>query len=144
MDLLTKLVLHVYFVHTGGASVRFQMLNKQSRSYFQRAYAISGSAVNSFAFTKVNHVQLIRDCSKNTEMDKLIEYLKTENTSTLFQCPHLESPNDIYEIWAPVIESNETNDAFLTKTPEEIYKYSTEELPIMDTMFSFTAQVLAV
>lgn len=127
---------------TGGASVHLQMLNKQSRSYFQRAFPMSGTAFHSYVITKANHVQSIRECSNIFEMDKLIEYLKTEKSTALLDCPHLEFPDDFELIWAPVIESEDTEGAFLIKTPHEIYCDPNEDAPIMDTMFSFTAQVL--
>lgn len=115
------------------------MLNKESRSYFQRAFALSGSVFQEYIFTKANHVQIIQDCSNITEIRKLTEYLKTENSSELLNCPLSESDRDC---WVAVIESNRTKDAFLTKTPEQIYNASTDEAPIMDTMVSFTGQVV--
>lgn len=119
------------------------MLNKESRSYFQRAYAASGSLFQSYVFSKANHTKIVQKCSNITETDKLMEYLKTENSSALIKCPRLEGPMVEFNIeWVPVIESNATKSAFLTKTPEEIFNGPTEELPIMDTLFSFTGEVL--
>lgn len=128
-------------LYAGGASVHYQMLNKESRLYFQRAFAASSSAFDSYALTKVDHVQHIEECFEINGMEKLIEYLKTENSSTLMSCSPFENPYEPYKIWVPVIESNTTKDAFLTKHPEEIYNDLTEEIPTMDAMFSFTAQV---
>lgn len=126
----------------GGDAVHFHMLNKESRSYFNRAFAASGTAITTNALTKVNHVQQVQECSKIVEMDKLIEYLKTENSNTLIKCPQFENPVNLNTIWAPVVESIDTKGAFLTKTPREIYSDPDEGVPIMDTMFSFTSQVL--
>lgn len=117
------------------------MLNKESRSYFQRAFALSGSVFNSFAFSEVkNHTKVVEECSKSNDMEKLMEYLRTANESALIDCPHVD-PTDTVLYWSPVIESNTTNDAIITKSPEEIYN-NPDEAPVMDAMFSFTAQVL--
>lgn len=125
----------------GGDAVHFHMLNKESRSYFQRVLAASGTALTTNAITKVNHVQQLQECWKINEMDKLIEYLKSESSDTLMKCPQFENPVNLNKVWAPVVESNATKGAFLTKTPREIYSDPDEELPFMDTMFSFTSQV---
>lgn len=118
------------------------MLNKKSRSYFQRAFAASGTTFNSFALSDVSHTQILQECSKITEMDKLMEYLRTENSSTLISCPLIDAAADVFNpVWAPVVESNNTKNAFLTKTPKEIYNNPSGEAPVMDAMFSFTAQV---
>lgn len=76
-------------------------------------------------------------------MEKLMEYLKTQNSSTLLNCTSIENPGESDDnTWVPVIENNTANGAFLTKTPEEIYNDPTEEAPAVDTMFSFTSLVL--
>lgn len=114
------------------------MLNKESRSYFQRAYAASGSVFQPYVFTKANHVQIIQACSNATKIENLLGYLKNSNSSELLNCPPTETQS--LEVWVPIIERNGTKNAFLTKTPEEIYNNG-GEAPIMDTMFSFTGQV---
>lgn len=118
------------------------MLSKESRKYFQRAFSASGTAFQPYALTKVDHVQHVKDCLNVTEMDELLKHLKSDDSDTLMNCPHYESSGDFSLIFAPVIESENTTNAFLTKTPEGIYNdLAGEDAPVMDAMFSFTAQV---
>lgn len=117
------------------------MLNKESRSYFNRAFLASGSAINTYALTSANHTRHVQNCSKADEMENLIGYLKAENCATLISWPWMDGPNDEWMLWVPSIERSDTKGAFLTKTPEEIYDDFPDEAPIMDTLFSFTAQV---
>lgn len=118
--------------HLGGMSVHFQMLNQESRRYFKRAFAISGSAFNSIASIDENHVWRVQECTKIYQMDKLIEYLKMENkTTALARCYHYSFWDRNYPVWVP----------FLTKSLEEIYN-SFNGAPDMDSWFSFTSQVL--
>lgn len=125
----------------GSASVHLQMLNKESRSYFQRAYADSGSAFQPYVFTRTDHVQHVQNCSNITETDKLLEYLKTVNSSNLMRACSLEVTPDIFNIvWSAVVESNDTKHAFITKTLEEIYKDANDGALAIDAMFSFTGQ----
>lgn len=118
------------------------MLNSGSRKYFNRVYASSGSAFSAYALRKANHLRLIQECFKIKEMSSLVDYLKTANASTLNQCYRLEFPGEMLPTWVPTIERVGTKGAFFEKTPDEIY--SSSEAPIMDTMFSFTSQVLRV
>lgn len=114
------------------------MLNKESRLYFQRAFASSNVAFDSYE----NHTQHIQNCAKLNGTEQLIEYLKTENCSSLIECGSLRTPDQPRAVWSPVIESNNTNGAFLTKKLDDIYNDPNEVAQlIMDTMFSFTAQV---
>lgn len=115
------------------------MLNKESRKYFQRAFAVSGTAIRSNA----DHAELIQKYSTFNKTGKLIDFLRTESSIALLNISYLETADDLF-VWSPVIEGNHTKDAFLTRTPKEIYSDSTEEAPIMDTLFSFTAQVFLI
>lgn len=117
------------------------MLNRESRKYFQRVFAASGSAFQSYLFTNVNHAQHVQNCLNITEASQLIALLKIESISVLISCPALEALDDFSSspIWVPVIENTNTKNAFFTKTPQEIYNYPAGA-PMMDAMFSFTAQ----
>lgn len=86
-------------------------------------------------------MKIVQKCSNITGTNELIEYLKTENATTLLNCSPPNFGPDFFLTWVPVIESNNTKDAFLTKTPEEIYMDPNEDAPAMDAMFSFTSQV---
>lgn len=130
----------------GGASVHFHMLNKKSRKYFNRAFASSGSAFNAFAIRRKNHLKLIQNCAKSEDTDKLIDYLKmTDMSKILYECCPIETmkvgvvTERIRFTWAPTIEMPYSRGAFLTKTPSEIY--NSAEALMMDSMFSFNAEV---
>lgn len=124
----------------GGVSAHFHMLNVESRKYFKRMFASSGSALSAYAIRKANHVQRTQKCLKIYEMKRLIDYLQWEKPSTLIACDPQIYPGGITAKWVPTIESRNTEGAFLTKSPDEIY--GSGEAPAMDSMFSFTNQVL--
>lgn len=122
----------------GGSSVAFQMLNVNSRKYFQRAYASSGTAFSSFSLRRRNHMQLLQNCSHLNDVTKIIEYLKeTDAMKILFDCYPAE--NGTRRVWAPTIEMPTAVDPFLTKTPNDIY--DSNDAPVMDAMFSFSEEV---
>lgn len=121
----------------GSASVHFQMLNEESRKYFNRAYLMSSSAFSFYAFSKANHVDKVKECSGIADNNRLIEYLKTAESSALSKCYRLEK--EFITTWIPTVEPPETVGAFLTKTPDEIY--DSDEAPTIDALFSFTFQV---
>lgn len=121
-------------ISAGGASVNFQMLNKESRKYFHRSFVASGTALNSYRFNDNSNVQLMQNCTKIDDMDKIIEYLKTANGSSIAMCNFLGRA-----IWSPTIECINAPKAFLTKTPEDIYM-SEKSAPNVDAMFSFNSQ----
>lgn len=113
------------------------MLNKESRPYFNRAFASSGSALN--AWQRKNHMPLIQECSNLNGTNEIIQYLKTASSQRLLQCKQKNAPGSIDQAWLPTIESPQTRGAFLTQPPDEIYE-SNPPLPI-HTMFSFNSQV---
>lgn len=115
------------------------MLHDESRKYFNRVFAFSGSAFCAYAMRKPNHVQLIQECSQIYDMNKLIDYLKSSKTSTLNACYPWIYPGGLISKWVPTIESPNTKGRFFTKTPDDIY--SSGKAPPMDSMFSFTSQV---
>lgn len=115
------------------------MTNPISRQYFNRAFAMSSSAFTSYAIRKANHVQEIQECTQIFDMDELIAYLKIANSNAFDTCYSWTYPGELDITWVPTIESKTVKDAFLTKTIEEIYK--SNEIPSMDAMFSFAAQV---
>ena len=114
------------------------MLNAESRKYFNRAYLGSGSAFSFYAISKFNHSQQLKELSKIEDDDKLIEYLRTADSDVLASF-YPRSPKTLYIPWVPTIEKPNTIGAFMTKTPEEIY--SSDDVPIMDTMFSIALKV---
>lgn len=109
------------------------MLNSESRKYFKRSFVASGTSLNSYILNDNSHVQLMITCTEIDDMNKLIEYLKTETISSMARC-NLQGT----EIWSPTIECHNAPSAFLTKTPGELYM-SEETAPIVDTMFSFNS-----
>lgn len=119
---------------TGGASVNFQMSNRESRKYFHRSFVASGTALNSYRLNGDDDVQLLQRCTQIDDLDKLIEYLKNVNGSSIARCNFLGRAT-----WSPTIECINAPKAFLTKTPEEIY-VSEKRAPNIDTMFSFNSQ----
>lgn len=117
--------------------VNYQMLNKVSRRYFTRAYCLSGTAFNTFYNMEANdQLQLAKKCFRIHDTEKLIEYLKTANLSSLIKCNILDTD---FKGWLPTIERSNAPGAFLTKTPVEIY--NSDEAPVLDAMFSVTSQV---
>lgn len=120
----------------GGASVQFQLLNPESRRYFNRVFAHSGSALNPFFIRKTNQLQQIQNFLKIIDSVKLIEYLKMANPTILTKFFTLKMPF----VFQPTIESSSINGAFLSKTPEDIY--NSNEAPAIDTMFSLTTDVI--
>lgn len=116
-----------------------QMLNEESRKYFNRALVISNTAFSGTALFKPDHVEHIRTCSKLQKMDHLIEYIKTSNVSTLRECYSYEFITESPARWAPTIEIPNAVNAFMTETPDEIL--NSDKAPVMDAMFSFATQV---
>ncbi|XP_031627086.1 esterase B1-like [Contarinia nasturtii] len=124
----------------GAASVNYQMLNEESRKYFQRALLLSSTALNYYTLYEPNHLERMQKHSNIQDKDELVEYLKTLDSDTLSQC---ETTSDFGTIllqshWVPTIEDSKTKGAFLTKHPEEIYQ--SDEAPAMDTVLSMTSQ----
>lgn len=128
----------------GGASVNYQMLNEESRKYFNRAFALSSSALNHYVLYEPNHLERMQNFSNIQEKQKLVEFLKTADSGDLAK---VQTTNDFGNIlleapWVPTIESFGTKGAFIAKSPEEIYK--SDEAPVMDVMFSFDSQVIEI
>lgn len=115
----------------GAVSTHLHMLNQQSRKYFKRAFLSSGS-VSQLWFRKKNYLKEVQECLQINKMSgDLVEYLKTANVSELSNCNYIH--------WALTIESSNVPGAFISNTPDEIYK--SDKAPIMDAMFSFGSQV---
>lgn len=116
----------------GATFVHAHMLNEKSRKYFTRAYLSSGSA-SRWKVQDYNHTQNLQKCLKVNETGSaLVDYMKTVNFTTLAKCSNLT--------WIVFYESPNATDAFITKTPKEIY--NSNNPPVMDTMFSIASQVL--
>lgn len=75
---------------------------------------------------------MMQNCFKINDMDRLIEFLKTASQADLVNCT---SPS-----WYPTIESPNTKGAFLTKSPEEVYR--SDSPPIVDVLFAFASKVV--
>lgn len=98
-------------------------------------------AFSSKSYYKRNHVPQIQECSQSSELNDLVGYIKTSNVSTLRDCSSREYQQR-NTFWAPTIESSKTANAFITKTPDEIYR--SDKPPIVDAMFSFATQVCSI
>lgn len=123
----------------GSASVHFHMLNEESQNLYNRAFASSGTAINFFALHRINHLERVQKCFQTNDMGHLIEYLKVADRNTLMNCYPFIIPDDLYPVWVPTVENTNASDAFLTKTPYEIY--NSDLAPQMDAIFGFTSQV---
>lgn len=107
------------------------MINEESRKYFQRAFSMSGSGMQSYVLWTYKREQQLQNCTQTNDTNKIIEYLKTANSSMVLKC---NKPG-----WYPTIESPHTKDAFLTQSPDKIM--NSTNAPIMDAMFSFASKV---
>lgn len=126
---------------TGGASVSYHMLNEESRKYFNRAIIMSGVSFNNFALYESNHLERMQNFTNIKDEQKLVEYLKAADSAVLAKVTGLKDSRYIVQTsWAPTIESPETNGAFITQHPEEIYQ--SDKAPIMDAIFTFNSMVL--
>lgn len=127
-------------IKSGGASVSYHILNEESRKYFNRAYAASGSAFNFFALTRENHLERMQECSKAKDSNEMIEYMKTTDSEVLAKCYFdINWGKTIKPKWVPTIEKPGTKGAFITQSPEEIY--SSDKPPVVDALFSFASKV---
>lgn len=122
---------------TGGAYANVQMLNKKSRSFFTRSFAASGTSLNYYGYRKNNHLQQIQKCLNIYDVNKLVDYLKVAQPSDLFKCNVLDFTG--IPTWTTTLECANVPDAFLTKTPDEIY--NSNDAPQKDAMFSIVDQV---
>lgn len=129
------------FSNQGAASVTFQMLNAESRKYFNRAFASSGTGSVWFILRKANHVPEIRKClrTNETNMDKLVAQLKTADRRVLQMCSLHDFSKSFVLTWVPTVEKANAREPFLTKSPNDIY--NSDDAPIMDSLFSFNAEV---
>lgn len=116
------------------------MLNVESRKYFNRAFLSSGSAFSYYAFSNVNHLDHMKNCTEIHDREKLIEFLKTVHSNDLDECQTFSSKNANTVSYAPTIENPGTIGAFKVKSANEMY--NSDDPPVMDTLFSFTSQVL--
>lgn len=117
------------------------MLNPESRKYFQRAFASSGVALIYFVVRKSSHVHTLQECTGIQDPKALLGYLQIADADTLRRCsPDIVKGGSLLNSWVPSVERKNINRPFLTKTPEEIY--DANEVPAMDTMFTFNTQVL--
>lgn len=116
------------------------MLNEESRKYFNRVLAMSGSVFSYFALTEGNHLKQMHECTNTTEINKIIGFMKATSSNVIVKCQFKKDWGlTIKPKWVPTIEKPGTVGAFLTKSPDEIY--NSDKAPVMDTLFSFTSQV---
>lgn len=120
------------------------MLSDESRKYFNRALALSSSALNHYTLYEPNHFERMQNFSNIQDKQKLVEFLKTADSGDLAKFIPISSsiPILLEAQWVPTVEHSGTKGAFITKSPEEIYK--SDKAPVMDTMFSFNSQVFEI
>lgn len=132
------LIFHLKTVIEGAVSVQLQMLNAQSRKYFNRAFSISGSAFQDYVFRRQSHVELVQNCSRINGISQMIEYLKATNSGILTNfC--VRTRGQPSPVWVPNYESPNAKGAFLSQKIENIY--NSNNAPVMDAMFAFASQV---
>lgn len=127
----------VIISHVGGASVQYQMANEISRKYFNRGFAQSTSGFSAWALRRANHIPEIQNCTQIYEMNELIGYLKTANSSAFEKCYPWQLLGPLDPTWVPTIECPTAKKAFMTKPLEDIYRSNNLA---MDAMFSFTPE----
>lgn len=105
---------------------------------------MSGVVLNYDHLLENNHIEIVEICSKiknNTEA--LVRYLKTADPNILTSCTPGIAPGDntksFQVIWAPTIESSQTQGTFITKKPIELY--NSNNAPVIDTLFGFNSEV---
>lgn len=119
------------------------MLNEESRKYFNRVYFSSCSAFSYIALNTNNHVKRMQEYSHMSDMNALLEYLKTTKSDILMKCHMMESFDPtLISPWVPTIESPDTAGAFMTEMPIEVYKAG--KVKAIDTLVSFNSHVRIV
>lgn len=113
------------------------MLNKESRKYFTRAYLVSSSVFSKYVISEANNVKQVQNCAQMKDDRQLIDYLKTANASVLKTCDEYEGR--LITKWKVTIEHPDAIEAFITKTPDDIY--SSGEVSAIDAVFSFASAV---
>lgn len=123
--------------------MNYHMLNEESRKYFNRVYISSSTAFSYIALNKNNHVKRMQEYSNTNDMNALIEYLKTTNSDILMKCHMMETFDPtLISPWVPTIENPDTNHAFMTQMPIEVY--NSGKVPAIDTLVSFNSHVRTI
>lgn len=118
---------------TGGTFIHAHTLNENSRIFFKRAFTSSG-AISFWNLPIESNVQKIQSClGINETGNSLAEYMKAANSSTLKKCDKT--------FWFPSIERPNATNAFITKTPKEIY--TSGKPPVLDILFATASQVFS-
>lgn len=144
VSLMNFPIISLFYLSSGGVSVQLQMLNEESRKYFNRAFSISGSAFQGYVLRRCNHIRHIQRCSQVNKTDEMINYLKTAHTKILANCCAVDKcpEEDPHPIWVPNIESSTTIGTFLNQNVEDIY--NSEKAPVMDFLLGFGSQVIII
>lgn len=128
---------------SGSKSVNLHFLSPTSRGLFRRAIGGSGSALNPWAFTRHNHTKIVRKWMEkpNASVNEIIEWLNTADREQFLKSAY--SPPDkrvrsIETTWSAVIENEEWENTFLTKSPR---RYYLEEPSDVDIMFGYSESV---
>ncbi|XP_049802579.1 esterase FE4-like isoform X2 [Schistocerca nitens] len=109
----------------GGASIHYHLLSPQSKGLYKNAIAMSGSALNPWAFSRNATDRAIRFAKHwgytGGSTTDLVNFLKTVNASTLVLDRNValseEDSVTLYScVWAPSVEP-EHEGAFLTEEP---------------------------
>lgn len=127
------------YYHIGSASVGFHLINEESSKYFNRAFLSSSTVFSHYALATSNHFQRMQEFVKIYDKMKLIEYLKTADSGFLSTQYPFDFPKILLLPFVPTIESSNSVNPFLTKSPKEIYE--TEMAAVKDVMFSFSSKV---
>ncbi|KAG4079456.1 hypothetical protein HA402_005153 [Bradysia odoriphaga] len=125
---------------SGSHSVNLHVLSPASRGLFRRAIGGSGSALNPWAFTTQNHTKIVQEWMEkpNASVDEVVEWLNTADKEQFLKSTY--SPPDapkrsLMATWTAVIENEEWENTFLTKSPARYYR---EEPSDVDVMFGFS------
>ncbi|XP_037042862.1 esterase FE4-like isoform X4 [Bradysia coprophila] len=125
---------------SGSHSVNLHVLSPASRGLFRRAIGGSGSALNPWAFTSQNHTKIVLEWMEkpNASLDEIIKWLNTADREQFLKATY--SPADtpkrsLMATWTAVIENEEWENTFLTKSPGRYYR---EEPSDVDIMFGYS------
>lgn len=133
---LIKLLFNkeLYKKSTGGTFIHAHTLNEASRKYFTRAFTSSG-VISFWNLPTESNVQKIHTClGINATGNSLAEYMRTANSSVLKNCDKT--------LWFLCIESPNAANAFITKTPKEIY--TSGKASVLDILFATASWVMGI
>lgn len=136
---------------SGASSVEMHLLTEESRNLFNQAIMISGTAYAPWSFSKINNTRLVLNAySKeksiprdDVRMKNVKRWLMSMDVDRLMRITPLEpylsgvSFKGLSIPWAPVIEENNSNDAFFKMSIPEYSKQSND----VNTLYGFANMV---